>query len=156
MRWEFRSALTSTHQFWDSNRYKICTCHDSWAVVACGKCCTDLRARSAITARLIFLRICIASKNSLVKRYENHTMVFIHASDHFVHCSTETVTTFTPDYKQIKWFRSTKCRLMIEPLIKLVDFVFFLRHISMKKRVRPKRHVQLRHPDNVSIVKSLI
>ena len=65
----------SFHSHLESNRViatKFCTWHDSCAVVACAKMCSDLMASNGITARRSFHRIWIAGKKSLVKRAPGH------------------------------------------------------------------------------------
>ena len=42
---------------------KFCTCHDSCAVMACAKICSDLINKNWITTKWIFNRIWIANKN---------------------------------------------------------------------------------------------
>ena len=51
---------------------------DSCAVVTCAKICCDLMAGNEITARLIYHRIWITSKNSLLKRPQ-HSAAFSHS-----------------------------------------------------------------------------
>ena len=61
----------SFHSHLNSNTViptKLCTWHDSCAVVACAKICCDLMASNGITARWSCHRIWIAGKKSLVKR----------------------------------------------------------------------------------------
>ena len=59
------------HSHFISNRViatKVCTWHDSCAVVACANFCCDLMASNGITARRRFDRIWIAGQKPLVKQ----------------------------------------------------------------------------------------
>ena len=65
------SMEISFHSHLDSNTViatKLCTWHDSCAVVACAKNCCDLMASNRVMARRSFHRIWIAGKKTLVKR----------------------------------------------------------------------------------------
>ena len=65
------SMEISFHFHLDSNTViatKLCTWHDSCAVVACAKICCDLMASSRVMARRCFHRIWFAGKKPLVKR----------------------------------------------------------------------------------------
>ena len=64
------SMEISFHSHLDSNTViatKLCTWHDSCAVVACAKICCDLMASNGIMARQSLHRIWIAGKKPLVK-----------------------------------------------------------------------------------------
>ena len=50
---------------------KFCTCSNSWAVMACAKFCSDLRASSQITTMQIFHDL-IFTSNLLVKRTQGY------------------------------------------------------------------------------------
>ena len=64
MRWKFHSALSSLKR---SDRYEICTCHDSCVVVACAKFCRNLIPYSGVRLKPISHCTWITMEKSFMK-----------------------------------------------------------------------------------------